>query len=282
MKSTLMEIGQKTTQKTTKIDSYTNNSSLAIHINESWVVFCLFNHQKLSSLNKVRFLHKKKSNFALKTIKKYIKSFSKENIPSEVKLIYYNKTSTLVPSTLFDHKNSLNYLKYNTSINIDDIAANDQVLNHEINNVYIPNTEINNFIFEKFRTFDFFHYSSLIIEKISNELAEKFSEKVFVNINDGFIDILFFKDKKLMFYNSYDYNSDEDILFYLLFCFSELKLNPDEIHTVFSGSIDLDSKLYELIYTYVRNVELIDPIDIDGIDFNVLNSNILLSEFWWE
>ncbi len=282
MKSTLMEIGQKTTQKTTKIDSYINNSSLAIHINESWVIFCLFNHQKLSSLNKVRFLHKKKSNFVLKTIKKYIKSFSKENIPSDVKLIYYNKTSTLVPSTLFDHKNSLNYLKYNTSINIDDIAANDQVLNHEINNVYIPNTEINNFIFEKFRTFDFFHYSSLIIEKISNELVENFSEKFFLNINDGFIDILFFKDKKLMFYNSYDYNSDEDILFYLLFCFSELKLNPDEIHTVFSGSIDLDSKLYELIYTYVRNVELIDPIDIDGIDFNVLNSNILLSEFWWE
>ena len=274
-----MEIGQKTTQKKTKIDSDINNSSLVIHINESWVIFCLFNNQKLSSLNKVRFLHNKKSNFILKTIKKYIKSFSKENIPSEVKLIYYNKTSTLVPSTLFDHKNSLNYLKYNTSINIDDIAANDQVLNHEINNVYIPNTEINNFIFEKFRTFDFFHYSSLIIEKISNELAEKFSEKVFVNINDGFIDILFFKDKKLMFYNSYDYNSDEDILFYLLFCFSELKLNPDEIHTVFSGSIDLDSKLYELIYTYVRNVEIIDPIDIDGIDFNVLNSNILLSEF---
>ena len=274
-----MEIGQKTTQKTTKIDSYINNSSLAIHINESWVIFCLFNHHKLSSLNKVRFLHKKKSNFVLKTIKKYIKSFSKENIPSDIKLIYYNKTSTLVPSALFDHKNSLNYLKYNTSINIDDIAANDQVLNHEINNVYIPNTEINNYIFEKFKTFDFYHYSSLIIEKISNELVENFSDKVFVNINDGFIDILFFKDKKLMFYNSYDHNSDEDILFYLLFCISELKLNPDEIHTVFSGSIDLDSKLYELIYTYVRNVELIDPIDIDGIDSHVLNSNILLSEF---
>ena len=274
-----METGQKTTQKTTKIDSYTNNSSLAIHINESWVIFCLFNHKKLSSLNKVSFLQKKKSNYVLKTIKKYIKSFSNENIPSEVKLIYYNKTSTLVPSTLFDHKNSLNYLKYNTSINIDDIAANDLVLNHEINNVYIPNTEINNFIFEKFRTFDFFHYSSLIIEKISNELVENFSEKFFVNINEGFIDILFFKDKELMFYNSFDHNSDEDILFYLLFCFSELKLNPDEIHTVLSGSINLDSKLYELIYTYVRNVQLIDPIEIDGIDFNVLNSNILLSVF---
>ncbi len=279
MKWILTEIGQKTTLKTNKIDSYINNSSLAIHINESWVIFCLFNNHKLSSLNKVRFLHEKKSTFILKTIKKYIKSFSKENVPSEVKLIYYNKKSTLVPSTLFDHKNSLNYLSYNTLINIDDIAANDQILNQEINNVYIPNTEINNFIFDKFKTFDFFHYSSLVIEKVSNELTQNFSEKVFVNINDGFIDILFFKDKKLVFYNSYDYNSNEDILFYLLFCFSELKLNPDKIHTVFSGSIDLDSKLYELIYTYVRNVELIDTISIDGVDFNVLNSNILLSEF---
>ena len=279
MKLILMEIGQKTTQKTTKIDSDINNSSLVIHVNESWVIFCLFNNQKLSSLNKVRFLHNKKSNFILKTIKKYIKSFSKENIPSEVKLIYYNRTSTLVPSDLFDPKNSLNYMKYNTSIRIDDIAANDHVLNHEINNVYIPNIDINNFIFEKFKTFDFYHYSSLIIEKISNDFAEKFGKRVFVNVNDGFIDILYFKDKKLEFYNSYDYNSIEDVLFYLLFCFSELKLNPDEIHTVFSGSIDLDSKLYELIYTYVRNVELIEPIDIDGIDFNILNSNILLSEF---
>ncbi len=274
-----MEIGQKTTQKTTKIDSDINHSSLVIHINESWVIFCLFNSQKLSSLNKVRFLHNKKSNFILKTIKKYIKTFSKENIPSEVKLIYYNKTSTLVPSDLFDPKNSLNYMKYNISISIDDIAANDHVLNHEINNVYIPNTDINNFIFEKFKTFDFYHYSSLIIEKISNDFTEKFGEKFFVNVNDGFIDILYFKDKKLEFYNSYDYNSIDDVLFYLLFCFSELKLNPDEIHTVLSGSIDSDSKLYVLIYTYVRNVELIEPIDIDGIDFNILNSNILLSEF---
>ena len=279
MKLILMEIGQKTTQKTTKIDSDINNSSLVIHINESWVIFCLFNNQKLSSLNKVRFLHNKKSNFILKTIKKYIKSFSKENIPSEVKLIYYNRPSTLVPSDLFDPKNSLNYMKYNTSIRIDDIAANDHVLNHEINNVYIPDIDINNFIFKKFKTFDFYHYSSLIIEKIANDFAEKFGKKVFVNVNDGFIDVLYFKDKKLEFYNSYDYNSIEDVLFYLLFCFSELKLNPDEIHTVFSGSIDLDSKLYELIYTYVRNVELIEPIDIDGIDFNILNSNILLSEF---
>ena len=279
MKLILMEIGQKTTQKKTKIDSDINNSSLVIHVNESWVIFCLFNNQKLSSLNKVRFLHNKKSNFILKTIKKYIKSFSKENIPSEVKLIYYNRTSTLVPSDLFDPKNSLNYMKYNTSIRIDDIAANDHVLNNEINNVYIPNIDINNFIFEKFKTFDFYHYSSLLIEKISNDFAEKFSKRVFVNVNDGFIDILYFKDKKLEFYNSYDYNSIEDVLFYLLFCLSELKLNPDEIHTVFSGSIDLDSKLYELIYTYVRNVELIEPIDIDGIDFNILNSNILLSEF---
>ena len=65
-------------------------------------------------LIQINFLDKKKSTFLLKTIKKYLRSFSKINLPEKVKVIYYNKSSTLVPSDLFDNKNSLNYLKYNT------------------------------------------------------------------------------------------------------------------------------------------------------------------------
>ena len=77
-----------------------------------------------------------------------MKSFSKKNTPFKVKLIYYNKSSVLVPHYLFDDKNSLNYLKYNTRIQINDLAANDLILEDQINNVYIPCTDINNYIFE--------------------------------------------------------------------------------------------------------------------------------------
>ena len=134
-------------------------------------------------------------------------------------MIYYNKSSTLVPSDLFDNKNSLNYLKYNTTIQINDLAANDLILDDEVNNLYIPYTDINNFIFERFKAFDFYHYSSLILNKFSKELIDKFSKKVFLNVNDRFVDILYFDNNKLTFYNSFDYNSNEDIIYYLLFSF---------------------------------------------------------------
>ena len=194
-------------------------------------------------------------------------------------MIYYNKSSTLVPSDLFDNKNSLNYLKYNTTIQINDLAANDLILDDEVNNLYIPYTDINNFIFERFKAFDFYHYSSLILNKFSKELIDKFSKKVFLNVNDRFVDIIYFDNKKLIFYNSFDYNSNEDIIYYLLFSFSELNIDPDKIHLACYGLIDLQSELYELIYTYIRNVELIESEKIDGIDSNILKSNILLTKF---
>jgi hypothetical protein len=274
-----MVIGQKTIQKINNSVNYNNSSSLVIHINENWVVFCLFNKTKLIDLNKVNFLHEKKSTFILKTTKKYLKSFSKKNTPNKVKLIYYNKSSALVPHDLFDDKNSLNYLKYNARIQINDLAANDLILEDQINNVYIPHTDINNYIFEKFKAFDFYHYSSVLIEKLSNELTDNFSQNVFLNINNSFIDILYFKNKQLIFFNSFDYNSNEDILYYLLFTFSELSLNPDKIHLVCCGPIDLDSELYALLYNYIRNIELLKFQEIEGIESNILKSNILLCSF---
>ena len=269
----------KTIQKINNSVNYNNSSSLVIHINDNWVVFCLFSKTKLIDLNKVNFLHEKKSAFILKTIKKYLKSFSNKNTPIKVKLIYYNKSSALVPHYLFDDKNSLNYLKYNTRIQINDLAANDLILEDQINNVYIPYTDINNYIFEKFKAFDFYHYSSVLLEKLSNELTDNFSQKVFLNINNSFIDILYFKNKQLIFFNSFDYKSKEDILYYLLFTFSELSLNPDNIHLVCCGLIDLDSELYELLYNYIRNIELLEFQEIEGIESNILKSNVLLSSF---
>ncbi len=279
MKLIQMGIGLKITQKINNSKDNINNNTLSIHINENWVVFCLFSQEKLIDIDKVVFLAKKTPTFLLKTIKKYIKSITETKAPKAVKLIYYDNSSTLVPSVLFDEKNSLNFLKYNTNIKINDLAANDSILNNEVTNVFIPYVNINNYIFDKFKTFDFFHYSSLLIQLLSLEISDNFSEKIFLNLNDGFIDILYFKNKKLEFYNTFDNSCNEDILYYLLFCLNQLNLNPDKTHVACSGNISLDSKIYELLYTYVRNVELLNFDEIEGVNSDIIKSNILFRNF---
>ena len=271
-----MVIGQKIIQKINNTNNNIVNNSISIHINEYWITFCLFSDTKLTNVKKIDFLNKKNPSFILKTIKKYFKSFDKEIIPEIIRLIYYDKNCTLIPSVLFDKKNSLNFLKYNTKIQINDFAASDRILDDEIVNVFIPYININNYIFEKFRTFKFFHYSSLLIEKLRSKISDNISAKVFLNINDNFIDILYFKNKKINLYNSFDYFSSEDILYYLLFCLSVLKLNPENINVVCTGKIDIKSTTYLLLYKYVRNIELLNYKKILGIDDKFNKSNILL------
>ena len=269
-----MEIGPKIIQKINKLDKNTGDH-ISIHINENWVVFCLFSKETLVDLNKIRFLQPKSSTFILKTIKKYIKGFSLNELPKSVKLVYYDCTSTLVPTILFEEKNSLNFLKYNSKININDQAANDVVLNDEMRNVFIPFMNINNYIFKKFNAFNFFHYSTLLIDLLFKEARKSLAKKIFLNINDGFIDILFFNNKKIEFYNSFKHSSSEDILYYLLFSLSQLNLNPDNIHVVTSGNISLDSDIYELLYKYVRNIEILNFESIEEVNPEILTSNIL-------
>ena len=106
---------------------------LTIHINDNWLVFCMFSDNKLIELNKINFLEKKSPTFLLKSIKKYFKNSSEKLSDLEnVKLVYYNTNFTLVPTDLFDEKNSLNFLKFNAKIQVDDFTANDSLMDNEI------------------------------------------------------------------------------------------------------------------------------------------------------
>ena len=252
---------------------------LTIHINENWLVFCVFLDDKLYSINKVGFLEKKSESYILKSIKKFLKTYSKNsNSPDLIKLIYYNNQSTLVPKELFDEKNSLNYLKYNTKINFDDFAANDSLINNEIINIYIPYVKINNYIFEKFNSFKYYHYSTLLIEEFRKRINSSFNELVFLNINDKFIDLIYFKKNKLNFYNSFNYKSNEDILYYLLFSLDQLSLDKEKNLISCYGKITLDSELYELLYSYIKNIEIQEYKFSDNDEYNnLINSNFLLN-----
>ena len=252
---------------------------LTIHINENWLVFCVFSDDKLYSINKVGFLEKKSESFILKSIKKFLKTYSKNsNSPDLIKLIYYNNQSSLVPKELFDEKNSLNYLKYNNKINFDDFAANDSLINDEIINVYIPYVKINNYIFEKFNSFKYYHYSTLLIEEFRKRINSSFNELVFLNINDKFIDLIYFKKNKLNFYNSFNYKSNEDILYYLLFSLDQLSLDKEKKLISCYGKITLDSELYELLYSYIKNIEIQESKFSDNDEYNnLINSNFLLN-----
>lgn len=274
-----METGQKTIQKINRID-LTSNIKLSIHISLNGLSFCIIeeNTNKIVFLKKDIFSKKITTNELLKSLKKSFKDNPKLNdVFSSVKVIHYNNLSTVVPEVIFDKNNALSYLKFNSKILQNDYVANDLIFNNECVNVYIPYVNINNFIFKKFDSFIYNHYSSIILEQIKLNEKNSTNPSLYLNIGLNHIDLTYFKENKLVFYNTFEFVSKKDIIYYILFTVDQLNLNPEETPIVISGKISKEDEYYKIIYKYIRNVSVFNSkIEHKSKYYDDLRSDLIL------
>ena len=274
-----METGQKTIQKKTRIEK-TSNIKLSIHISLNGLSFCIIDliSNEIDFLRTYSLSKNTTPKELLKTLKKGFKENNElSNSFSSVKIIHYNNLSTVVPEPLFDKNNALSYLKFNSKILQNDYAAYDEIFNNECVNVYIPYVNINNYIFKMFDSFVYNHYSSIILEKVKLNEKNTITPSLYLNINSNHMELIYFVKNKLTFYNRFDFNTKEDIIYYLLFTIDQLKLNPEEIPLVITGNISEDDDNYKIIYEYIRNVSTFNSeINQENKFYNSLKSDIIL------
>tara|TARA_B100000470_G_scaffold56676_1_gene42745 strand:- start:885 stop:1721 length:837 start_codon:yes stop_codon:yes gene_type:complete len=274
-----METGQKTIQKKTRIEK-TSNIKLSIHISLNGLSFCIIDliSNEIDFLRTYSLSKNTTPKELLKTLKKGFKENNElSNSFSSVKIIHYNNLSTVVPEPLFDKNNALSYLKFNSKILQNDYAAYDEIFNNECVNVYIPYVNINNYIFKMFDSFVYNHYSSIILEKVKLNEKNTITPSLYLNINSNHMELIYFVKNKLIFYNRFDFNTKEDIIYYLLFTIDQLKLNPEEIPLVITGNISEDDDNYKIIYEYIRNVSTFNSeINQENKFYNSLKSDIIL------
>ena len=276
-----METGQKTIQKKNRID-LTSNLKLSIHISLNGLSFSIVDliSDEISFYKKHVFTKKTNPKNLLKELKRHFKEIPELNDTfSSVKIIHYNNLSTVVPEVVFDKNNALSYLKFNSQILQNDYVAYDQIFNNECVNIYIPYVNVNNFIFKKFDSFIYNHYSSIILEEVKSNEKNSIKPSLYLNIDLNHFEIIYFQDNKLIFYNTFDYSAKEDVIYYLLFTIDQLKLNPEKTPLIISGSISIDDEYYEIIYKYIRNVSLYNSnIKTDSAYYDDLKSDIIIKK----
>jgi hypothetical protein len=77
---------------------------------------------------------------------------------------------------------------------------------------------------------------------------------VTVNVRSSFIDLIATQNKRLLLFNTFPYKTPEDYIYYLLFVYEKLELNPETVNLVLKGNIDRNSDLYKISNKYIRNV----------------------------
>lgn len=201
-----------------------------------------------------------------------------------VLVIHQNELSNLVPKSLFDEKQSADYLKFNSKILKSDFISHDDILSNDAVNVYVPFVNINNFIFDKFGVFVYKHASTILIDKLLQQESESKDDVIYININQQHFELIGFRNGKLLIYNSFEFSTKEDVIYYVLFTIEQLRFNPETLKLKLMGTIENEDELFTILYTYIRSVEFYKPtysykIASDLAQFSEHDHAIILNSF---
>lgn len=136
-------------------------------------------------------------------------------------------------------------------------------------NIKLPS---GNFVYEsvfisKFNAYIVFAYPKnfqrALEKSFVNSKIEFFATKYLSSIGEGLhchmsednVLLSFVYEDKLMFFNSFSFNSTEDFVYSVLNVYQQLGLSAHKETLHLSGSIPVDSAYYELLYKYVQNIQ---------------------------
>ena len=171
----------------------------------------------------------------------------------KVILIHHNNLSTFIPKALFNERNLVDYLKFNNKIFESDFIAHDELSIQEMVSVYVPFVNINNCFFDRFTDFEYQHANTILVQQLLQK-ATVFTTKIYCNVQKNTFEMVYIKEGKLNLFNSFEYTTKEDFIYYLLFTIEQLQLNTETIELILLGNIGVDDDLYSICYQYIRNV----------------------------
>jgi hypothetical protein len=168
-------------------------------------------------------------------------------------MCYSNFPTTIVPNELYSEINKERYLQFISdkkgTIKTDKIHQNNATTIYSVKEdiVHLMN-QIQSGVIEK-------NSSTIIIEQLIKQYKNLTEKTAFLFINRKNIELIILKKGELILHNYFDVNNSIDVLYYTLFGFNQLKMNPEESNLYLFGNIEKGDENYILIYDYIRNIK---------------------------
>lgn len=172
-----------------------------------------------------------------------------------VECVVVNKLSTLIPNPLFEEGKSDLYLQFNSALSEGDVSLSDDLKSLDAKNVFALPQDLKNKLNALYSDVSYHHFSSALIESLLLKNKNATKKKVYVHVGATHFEVVFVEGKKLIFYNSFNYQSPEDFIYYLLFACDQLQLNPENVEVVLLGEVEKKSALYTIAHKYIRNLK---------------------------
>jgi len=224
------------------------NYHLSLEIQKNQLSFCLLDTSKLEYI----FLKSIKAN----NPDEILELINNEEILKcnffSSSISYKNFPSTIIPNQLYDATKKEVYTNFvigaTEKIKTDVIHHSDSTILYSVEeNITNALNQIQTEIKEK-------NSSTIAISSIINQYSDQKERSCFLIKENNKIEIIVINDGQLIFQNYFEVNSPTDVLYFALFCFEQLKMNPNKNKLYLIGNIEKGDETYSLLYDYIRNI----------------------------
>ncbi|MBS1646122.1 MAG: DUF3822 family protein [Bacteroidetes bacterium] len=174
-------------------------------------------------------------------------------------------TYTLVPKALYQVQHRQEWLSFNHPIEKDTLCFSDSLYANDSCCVYAIDEKLKEKIDKSFPNNQIKHKTSYLSESLS-ALSSKKNKTCLVHVQHNSFDVILY-DKKMIFFNSFSYETQEDFLYFILAAWEQNHFLLQETELVLSGAIEAQSDLHQFLKSYIPKIK-----------FAVTHSSILLQD----
>jgi hypothetical protein len=226
---------------------------LSILIQQDGFSFYLHNDNAKTSLKhacvEVNDLHLKTN---LKLFEKELDEIFNLHQIKNVKLAFANELFSLVPSEYYKEDTKADYLKFNVQLFSEDHIVAEYISDIDAYLLFIPYMNYHNVLLEFVEEFDFVHFNQTLIEDTYKKQSEN-QQKMKVFVRQKQLDIVSFDGYNFKMCNTFSFNSDIDIIYYILFSIEELDFNQEDmVLNIFHEQ--QEHNWVDVLKKYVKNI----------------------------
>lgn len=181
-----------------------------------------------------------------------------QNPFKKVNCLCANNKSMLIPSPLFEEQYIKKYFDFNQPMGELEELHYHYLKKTDSYNVFSTPNPFTNALIGHFPKIQFYHHSYSLINYHINFVEE---EKPYLGLNlyDDFMDILVIDNKNLLFFNSFDFQNHDDIMYYVLNVYYQLNLDPETIELKLTGTNFKHEQLIKELKGYIKKVHHLKP-----------------------
>lgn len=232
-----------------------SKNSLSILISQDGLSYSIYDidDKKVQALVSMQFEVNKADE-----IRKFIEDEGLKDAQFEnINIVYATRNVTIVPDVIFDENSAESIYAINRRISPDEEIRYSRLPKSQTVIIFAIEKETSSLLDELFPHYNLYPQSYPLIETglTKTKISEKPNrQRMLVQVFEDFFEILVIDKGQIVNYNTYNYKSANDMLYFIVNTFEQLGLSQEECEVAFSGFIEQDNLAIIHLKKFVRTV----------------------------